>query len=47
MVLLDLSCVVAYTGVPRPARAVSDAEEEEWKAGSHTYNVPSKVSALL
>ncbi|DBB03425.1 TPA: hypothetical protein ACH3X3_010785 [Trebouxia sp. C0006] len=32
-------------GVPRPARAVSDAEEEEWKAGSHTYNVPSKVAA--
>ncbi|KAL0030929.1 hypothetical protein WJX79_001797 [Trebouxia sp. C0005] len=32
-------------GVPRPARVVSGAEEEEWKAGSHTYNVPSKVAA--
>ncbi|KAA6417994.1 MAG: hypothetical protein FRX49_12076 [Trebouxia sp. A1-2] len=32
-------------GVSRPARVVSGAEEEEWKAGSHTYNVPSKVAA--
>lgn len=31
-------------GTPSPARAVSDAEEEEWKASSRAYDVPSKVS---
>ena len=37
-----LSCA----GVPRAARTVSDTEEELWKTGSRTYDVPSKVGGL-